>query len=255
MSQSDLIERARKPMANAPIKNVKIEMLLVITATGVLTAAAALAVERFYGFPSLVPLMLLAVIGAFSLERLGTYHPHNRLGWANVVTFLRAGMICLFAAPLFAHDHRSLATDLAWIGVAVALIALALDGIDGILARRQKLTSRFGARLDMELDALFILILSALALMNDKAGPWVLLIGLMRYIFVVASWFAPSMRQDLPPSQRRKAVCALQVLILIVLLAPPVTPPFSVILAFGGLLAIVWSFAVDTAFLLKKPAT
>ena len=61
-----------------------------------------------------------------------------------------------------------------------------LDGMDGWLARRSTLASAFGARFDMETDALLIMVLSALAWRWDRAGAWVLACGLMRYGFVAA---------------------------------------------------------------------
>jgi multidrug efflux pump subunit AcrA (membrane-fusion protein) len=43
-----------------------------------------------------------------------------------------------------------------------------LDGVDGWLARRHEIASRFGARFDMEVDALLILALSVLAGCGEK---------------------------------------------------------------------------------------
>ena len=68
---------------------------------------------------------------------------------------------------------------------------LALDGLDGWAARGARASPRrFGARFDMEVDALLILALAALAAGLGKAGPWVLGLGLMRYGFVLAGWLA-----------------------------------------------------------------
>ena len=48
---------------------------------------------------------------------------------------------------------------------------------DGPAARRSGIASRFGARFDMETDALMILVLAVLAWRWDRAGAWVLLPG------------------------------------------------------------------------------
>ena len=61
-----------------------------------------------------------------------------------------------------------------------------LDGVDGWLARRHRIASAFGARFDMEIDALLILALSVLAWRHEKAGAWVVASGLLRYAFVAA---------------------------------------------------------------------
>lgn len=229
-------------------------MLLVVVATGGLCAAAAVTIEKYSGFPAFAPLMLLALIGALAVERIGTYHPYDRLGWANVTTFLRGGLIVLFAAPLFAVETKLLSPAEAWVAAGIALFALALDGLDGIIARKQGLVSSFGARLDMELDALFILLLAALAYQNDRAGVWVLGLGLMRYFYLLAGRFVPALLIPLPPSQRRKAVCVLQIGVLVALLPTVIAPPFSELLVLGALAALAWSFVTDITWQIKNYA-
>src|SRR5437867_3690361 len=79
------------------------------------------------------------------------------------------------------------ATAAATAGAIVTL----LDGVDGWLARRTHMASTFGERFDMETDALLILVLSVLAWQYDKAGAWLVLAGLLRYLFVAAGWLLP----------------------------------------------------------------
>jgi hypothetical protein len=55
----------------------------------------------------------------------------------------------------------------------------------------------------------------------------------------------------LPPSRRRAAICGVQVAVLGLLLAPPVIPPLSILLAACAFAALVGSFAVDIAWLLR----
>ena len=95
--------------------------------------------------------------------------------------------------------------------MVLACAATALDGVDGWLARRSGMSSAFGARFDMEVDALLILALSVLAWHHGKAGAWVLLSGLLRYVFLAAGWTWPRMQRPLPASRRRQAVCVIQV--------------------------------------------
>lgn len=168
------------------------------------------------------------------------------LGAANRVTLARAVAVALFigflpAAPDYA-DHGW------WLALA-ALATLGLDGIDGWVARRFG-ASRIGARFDMELDALFILVLAAWLAALDKAGVWVLLLGAMRYVFLLAGWLYSPLRAPLPERYRRKAVCVFQVLILLVGLAPPLSPTLVSLGALAALALLFWSFAVDVAWLL-----
>lgn len=166
-------------------------------------------------------------------------------GAANAVTLVRAVLALLLVASLGAAPTASL----AWLLVAAATVAVALDGADGALARSRGESSEFGARFDMEIDALLILVLAALVWQHDKAGVWILLAGLLRYLFVAASYVAPPLGGQLPQSRRRQAVCVVQIVSLIGALAPVVAQPWSAALALAGLVLLVWSFGVDVAWL------
>lgn len=216
-------------------------------------AAACLALALWMTAPGPAPavlgLVLFATIGAVVLARVEASHPFPSFGPANFLTLGRAVIACLLAALVPTE-----ALTLSLLAFLAALIALGLDGMDGWMARRTGMVSRFGARFDMEIDALLVLILSAGAWMGDKADPWVLLLGLMRYCFVLASTIWPALAADLPPSRRRKIVCVLQIGILTALILPQVVPPVSAWLALTALIALAWSFWIDVAWLLRQPA-
>ena len=139
-----------------------------------------------------------------------------------------------------------------WIIASAAVVATLLDSVDGWLARRTGMASAFGARFDMETDALLIQVLAILAWQYGKAGPWVLVSGLLRYLFVAAGWVMPWMREPLFPSVRRKAICVVQTVGLILTILPPIVPPASEWLAAVSLAALVYSFLVDTLWLWRR---
>ncbi|WP_137128972.1 CDP-alcohol phosphatidyltransferase family protein [Rhizobium sp. FY34] len=213
-------------------------------------AAANLSIEPH------VPLVaggVLAVI--FVLVLLGLpQHRHPRFGYANIVTALRASLISMVGAVvLFSDTFRAEHFDhMIWATCGAVMFALSLDGVDGYLARRFRQASALGARFDMELDAFLILILSVAATELGKAGPWVLLIGALRYLFVMAQWFLPLLREELPESFRRKLICVVQVAALCGVMLPFVTQPVSGILCALALSLLVYSFAVDTIHLLLR---
>jgi len=188
---------------------------------------------------------------AFLIIRyVGAAHPFDRFGLPNGVTLARLVLTSIFGGIAMDLVERPLAGRLAWVVLAIAALALMLDGLDGFLARSRNMESPFGARFDMEVDALLILLLALAAWLQAKAGPWVLLIGAARYAFVVAGWLWPVLARPLPPSWRRKAVCVVQGASLAVLMAPPVVPPASVVIAGVALLLIAYSFAVDVIWLI-----
>lgn len=145
-------------------------------------------------------------------------------------------------------------TGAPWTSVVLATIGATLDAIDGPLARRRGEVSRFGARFDMEVDAFLIVTLSVLGWQMGKAGWWVLLSGAMRYVFVGASWIWPWLSAGLPESYRRKTVCVVQIVTLILALAPVVASPLSDAVAAAGLALLAWSFAVDVGWLYRRRA-
>jgi phosphatidylglycerophosphate synthase len=129
--------------------------------------------------------------------------------------------------------------------VSFAAIALALDFVDGQVARRTGTSSAVGARFDMEVDAFLILVLSVHVAFT--VGPWVLAIGAMRYVFVAAARVLPWLVGDLPPSYARKTVAAVQGIVLVVAASDVV--PYAEVLVGLALAALVWSFGRDIAWL------
>ncbi len=104
----------------------------------------------------------------------------------------------------------------------------------------------------MEVDALLILVLAILCWQLEKAGPWVLASGLLRYGFVASAGVWPWMGRPLPPSRRRQAVCVGQVLGLLLAVAPFVDAPASDVLAGTALAALLCSFLADTLWLRQQ---
>jgi len=130
-----------------------------------------------------------------------------------------------------------------WWLVALAVPALLLDGVDGWVARRTDTATDAGARLDMEVDAALLLVLSSVVVLTQ--GFWVLAIGGLRYLWVVAGWFAPVLRGPVVFRFSRKVIAVVQAVALILALTPVV--PSST--ARGGLLVavilLVFSFSRD----------
>lgn len=171
--------------------------------------------------------------------RLSYDFPHRSLGLCNLVTLTRLmimGILCTVMLAGMTPD---------WVTFGIAACALALDGVDGWLARWQGLASEFGARFDVEVDAIFALLLAVYAATSGAAGAFVILLGLPHYLFWMARLRRPWLDRPLRPSFLRKAVCVFQIGALIALQVP--------LFAGGGLdlvigavtLALVWSFGRD----------
>ncbi len=126
---------------------------------------------------------------------------------------------------------------------ALATTALVLDAVDGQVARRTGTASATGARFDMEVDAFLILVLSVHV--ARELGAWVLLIGVMRYAFVVAGWAMPWLRGELAPSMARKTVAAVQGIVLVAAGAGVAGRPVAVGVVGVALALLVGSFGRD----------
>jgi phosphatidylglycerophosphate synthase len=212
--------------------------------------AAALALTPIAGLwstPAGLALALYASIAGIVLYATQR-EDLRRFGAANAVTLLRATMVAfltalaLLPAPLPAEIHGA--------AIGLGIVGLVLDGVDGWLARRGGTASRFGARFDMETDALSVLVFTFLLLRAGQAGPWVLAIGLARYIFVGVGWLWPPLARDLPPSLRRKIICVVVITALLVALAPFVGAAWAGMICAAALVLLLSSFAMDCVWLL-----
>ena len=177
-------------------------------------------------------------------------HPFPRLGPANRVTMIRAMLVALIGGLI--GEPGTPPVVAATIGLT-ALVTV-LDGVDGWLARRSGVSSAFGARADMETDALLVLVLSVLIWQHGKAGGWILVGGLLRYAFAASGWLLPWMAGQLSPTLRARAINVCHVVGLSVALAPFVRPPASSTIVAATLALLTWSFAVDVQRLRRQSA-
>jgi phosphatidylglycerophosphate synthase len=246
MPDSPATTSARGPAHPPGARSLIFVALVAFAAVAGGAAAAARLLDL--GDDFFVRAAVLGAGGTVLVVLLAARHLGNRpFGAANGVTLVRAILI----AGLVALLGEAAAPHVAWLVVSLAVVGVLLDGVDGKLARRRGETSAFGARFDMETDALLIMVLALFVWQHDKAGAWILLAGLLRYLFVAASYAAPWLGEALPPSRRRQAVCVVQIVSLIGALAPLLPPPASAVVALVGLVALGWSFAIDVAWLAR----
>jgi phosphatidylglycerophosphate synthase len=163
----------------------------------------------------------------------------HALGPADLVTLTRAVLVGGVAALV----ADRLGPQPTAVFAVLTSVALALDAVDGQVARRTGTVSALGARFDMEVDAFLILVLSVQVALAE--GAWVLAIGAMRYAFVAATWVLPWLRAPLAVSVARKTVAALQGVALVVASAG-VLPALAAVAVTGVALALLtWSFGRD----------
>jgi phosphatidylglycerophosphate synthase len=191
---------------------------------------------------------VLAAVAVAAFEGTATVHP---FGLANSVTLARGALNALLfglvVQPVALEAARGEAAG--WLLVTVALLSLALDGVDGWAARRWRTASSFGARFDVETDALLLTVLALAAVALGKVGPWVLGLALGYYAFLAARAVWPWLAAPLPPSRRRKTVFVAQAAGLVAIVAPPLPSAVAPGLAAAILALMTASFARDIAWL------
>ena len=210
---------------------------------------AAAATARRLELPRDYVLTAVAAYGLFAAAVQGLLPPQPwpGLGAANRVTVGRAALVLSLAA-LVLHAQALSSAGLWWI-IGMAIAALCLDGVDGLVARRTGTGTAFGARFDMELDSILMLVLAALVWRTGRLDAWILLLGAPRYVFVAAGRLLPWLRAPLPQRMRRKAGCVAQGVALVVCLAPIVPVALAAAAAAITLLLLSGSFAVDIRWL------
>lgn len=205
--------------------------------------------------------MLVYGLGASKVWRGLKHHPFERFGAANRITLCRLASVSLLVA--WAAHGASSGGGLtptavpwqAWLLFSVVAVTALLDAFDGAMARRAGMSSDFGARFDMETDAAFILVLCVLVWQSGVTGPWILVAGLMRYAFVAAAQVWPWLGVRLPPSWRRQAVCVVQVVVLVLALAPVTPVLLALVLNVCSLALLTLSFATDVFSLYRYRLT
>jgi phosphatidylglycerophosphate synthase len=136
--------------------------------------------------------------------------------------------------------------------VTLSTVALALDAVDGQVARRTGTATPLGGRLDGEVDAFLILLLS-ITVARDYGG-WVLAIGAARYALLLAGWLIPWLAAPLPPRYWRKAVAAVQGIVLTVAASGLPGRLAGMIAVAAALLLLAESFGRDVIWLYRAGA-
>jgi phosphatidylglycerophosphate synthase len=168
---------------------------------------------------------------------------------ADWVTLTRALLIAGVAGLVADSFSRPLAVTAL---ITLSSIALALDAVDGQVARRTGTATPLGARLDGEVDAFLILLLS-IAVSRDY-GSWVLAIGAARYALLLAGWLMPWLAAPLPPRYWGKVVAAVQGIVLTVAASGVVDRLVAMIAVAVALLLLAESFGRNVIWLYRTGA-
>lgn len=162
----------------------------------------------------------------------------SALGPASLITMSRGGLVALVAGFLVKPEVAAPAYSLAAL----------LDSVDGWVARRTRRVTELGAKLDLEIDAVGILVASAAGILLGKLPYWYFSVGLARYVFVLGLlWRVRRGKpvRDLDRSSLRRILAGCQMAFLAVALWPFVPGPKTYALSYVFGAATLSMFLLD----------
>jgi phosphatidylglycerophosphate synthase len=242
------VRPADKPVADVGLPSIWLAALL-----GMLATAVVLGIVSATAGLSAVGWITGLVVGSAATALLVTARRRSdqpAIFPADWVTLTRLLLIAGVTALVAESLSRPVSITAL---VTLSAVALALDAVDGQVARRTDTATPVGTRIDGESDAFLILVLS-IAVSQDY-GSWVLAIGAARYVFLLAGWLIPWLRAPLPPRFWRKVVAAVQGVVLTVAVSGVTSRLAGMIAVAVALLLLAESFGRDVLWLYRAGAS
>ena len=143
--------------------------------------------------------------------------------WMNIPNIITGARIALI--PLFVLFYI-VADELIWIAGVLFAIASLSDWLDGYLARKMELTTRFGEFLDPVADKL-IVVVALVVLVGQHATLWltlpgVVIVGRELFISALREWMAEvNRRGDVSVTNLTKVKTTVQMIAVTILLCNP----------------------------------
>ena len=201
-----------------------------------------------------------AIITAYVLIllRIGmplNYHPrkkvlHSNLGYGTWMTITRAMLIAILAGYLFQPwpQSRLFPGRLSWTPGTLYLTASLLDYLDGRVARAGNHETRLGAFLDINIDALGLLIAPLLAVWYGQLPGAYLSVGAVYYLLV----FGVQLRKkyskpvfEIKPRRSARIIAGFQMGFVGIALLPVISPPMTTVAAYIFMIPLLAGFAKD----------
>jgi CDP-diacylglycerol--glycerol-3-phosphate 3-phosphatidyltransferase len=196
-------------------------------------------------------LVVSAYTLTFARRRLAANHPASSatlfptLGPGNRLTLVRGLLIAFMAGFILMPGPTG---GLAWAPMILYTLSDVCDYFDGYLARRARHQTLLGGELDIEFDALGLLLAVSVAIRLGALPPWYLVIGLSRYAFLFGGWVLRSRGRvfaPLPPSISRRPIAGLTMGFTSAVLWPILPPAVTHLAAHIFAVPICFSFLRD----------
>lgn len=167
------------------------------------------------------------------------------LGLGNLLTIVRGLLVGLLAGFLGASWPPGW---LVCLPAGLYSLAAAGDSLDGYVSRKTHYTTHLGQRLDMEVDALGLLVATSLAVQYGQLPVWYLCLGFAHYGFGLGQWWRRRRGKpvySLPPWAARAVIGGCQVGFISVVLWPVFSPPLTTLVGLLFVIPTLASFSRD----------
>ena len=192
------------------------------------------------------------------LLRIGmplNYHPRQKvlqsnLGYGTWITITRAMLIAILGGYLFQPWPQShlLPGRLSWTPGTLYLTASLLDYLDGRVARAGGCETRLGAFLDINIDALGMLIAPLLAVWYGQLPVVYLSVGAAYYLLVFGIWLRKKFSKPVfkvNPRRSARIIAGFQMGFVGIALLPVISPPITTVAAYIFMIPLLAGFAKD----------
>ena len=167
------------------------------------------------------------------------------LGMGNLLTIMRGLLVGLLAGFLGGGWPPGW---LACLPAGLYSLAAVGDWLDGYVSRKTHYTTHLGRRLDMEVDALGLLVATSLAVQYGQLPVWYLCLGFAPYGFGLGQWWRGWRGKpvySLPPRATRAVIGGCQVGFISVVLWPVFSPPLTTLVGLLFVIPTAVSFSHD----------
>lgn len=198
---------------------------------------------------------MIYVLGLLRYGLHWNYHPAQKalrstLSYGTWLTIIRGGLIAVLAGYLFQPwpESRIFPGGLSWAPGLVYIMASILDFSDGLVARACRHETRLGAFLDINLDALGLLIAPLVGVWYGQLPTAYLSVSFAHYVFIAGIRLRKKYSKPVvepKPWRSARVIAGFQMGFVGMALLPIVKPPVTTVAAYLLMIPLLAGFMRD----------
>ena len=200
-------------------------------------------------------IIMIYVLGLLRYGLRWNYHPvekvlRSNLGYGTWLTIIRGGLIAVLGGYLFQPWPASIFSSgqLSWIPGLLFIAASILDFFDGRVARARRQESRLGGFLDINLDALGLLIAPLVAVWYGQLPVAYLSVGTAYYVYIAGIRLRKKFSGTIVepgPWRGARIIAGIQMGFVAIALLPIAGPPITKPAAYAAMTPLLAGFVRD----------